>query len=199
MNTNDVNFTGRTIDPMDISCRSDLTHDLEVSYNSRRPNTRDSRNDSNESSRGETMPKPMLSRGVTESSHNSFHTANNMRADIHPLFQFGENDENIAMSDAVEDDEEDSMMAELDEQAERAAIACFGEEADAPLVEAPLRRSALVSENSTIDGKFKCVDTLYDIFSILNHTTTLTHKSLFFLHWHSIMVCSPWSHEQKIL
>ena len=107
------------------------------------------------------MPKPMLSRDVTESSHNSFHTANNMRgSDMHPSSQFEEDDENIAMAhDEVEDDEEDSMMAELDEQAEQAAIACFGEEADVPLDEAPPRRSTLVSENATIDGKFKCVDT----------------------------------------
>jgi len=142
------------IDPMDISCRSDLTQDIfpeygEPSSHSSRPPMLPPRLHRSflrkNSSDGAATPLPTsLRREVSESSHNSFQTASNFRTSEAPgVRPYGGDEDNKG---------DDDESFDLDEQAELAAMACFGADAGRVLDsdEAP-RKSALVSENSTID------------------------------------------------
>mmetsp|Transcript_5502 Transcript_5502/g.13784 ORF Transcript_5502/g.13784 Transcript_5502/m.13784 type:complete len:1381 (-) Transcript_5502:188-4330(-) len=178
---NTSNFIGGTIavpdtssamDPMDMSCRSDLTMDLAPEDGTSSARVLSSmhghphhyreylRTNSSEQQQRDPLTPPLLNapRLKRDASGNSFYTAtNNVKGpsdDLREPSNAGDEVEEENMDDidfpALDDEDDDaSEMRELDELAENAAVSAFG--ADAGKVDGPMRRSTLVSENATID------------------------------------------------
>ena len=136
-NKQDPSIIGGTIavpdNTIDISCRSDLTLDLDL-HESPRP--RQKKLDVN-------MLPPLPSRDADESTHYSPPQNGTTRRDYY------DNEDGITIDDK-----------DIDKIAEQAAYSCFGADADQKLDAGegrPIRRSTLVAENSAIDGAYQFV------------------------------------------
>ena len=153
------------IDPLSISCRSDLTEDLADGYGDHDYHDDD-----------DNTPSPPTVQQTTDyvrkDSSSTFHTAtSSASAAVAPVGQI----KNIMLQELerqqilspIADDEEESNAEELDKIAEQAAFSCFGVDADKPMDDSngddtdrprrasgPRRRSSLVASNSSIDGMY---------------------------------------------
>lgn len=165
---------------MDISCHSELTQDCLIPEDGnsssfaaaavgplRTSSGMPRRFLRKQSSSDSTTPAiTSLRRDVTDSSldiDNSFHTAKNYRVSdlcVNEAAEAEQDQEDDHLDDLEFPEDSDSLARELDEQAEQAARNVFG--ADAHVVDGPKTRSALVSENACIDGRF----ILYSSFNL---------------------------------
>ena len=136
-NKQDPSIIGGTIavpdNTIDVSCRSDLTLDLDL-HESPRPRRK----------KLDIMLPPLPSRDADESTHYSPPLNGTTRRDYY--------DDDDGMSNNDKD---------IDKIAEQAAYSCFGADADKKMDEdgegRPIRRSTLVAENSAIDGAYQFV------------------------------------------
>ena len=122
------------IDPLSISCRSDLTDDLADDYGDHDYHDDDNNN----------TPSPPTVQQTTDyvrkDSSSTFHTAtSSASAAVAPIGQV----KNVMLQElerqqilspiADDDEEEESNAEELDKIAEQAAFSCFGIDADKPM------------------------------------------------------------------
>ncbi len=171
-----TNIIGGTIavpstnDPLNISCRSDLTHDLtpDAVPSAAPPHLLRRLSSSDENGPPSAAEPTILKRDITSggSLDKSFHTAKNLRLsgrEMEVEVSTNEYNKDGIANDGINDgknapDDESDDLAWIEREAELAAVRCFGEDAGRRLDEGtPARRSTLVAENSTNDGEFVCI------------------------------------------
>ena len=162
-NKQDPSIIGGTIavpdNTIDISCRSDLTLDLDL-HESPRPRRK----------KLDIMLAPLPSRDADESTHYSPPLNGTTRRDYY------DDEDGITNNDT-----------DIDKIAEQAAYSCFGADADQKLDAdgegRPIRRSTLVAENSAIDGAYYFVFVIVCMLYVLQLYLCIYHLIHSFLHF----------------